>query len=186
MQELGGSAFPGELGCPMLTRSAAKPVNNKLCLPCTGPCVLRGVSWAGGMGKFGGEKGFFHIREAALSGGEELEGRSCPRDPRMCGQYVYVWDAVMMCAQEPGVQASPVPGILCFVPRDWGPVQGWCPHPQPRKGRFLLCHKDHLGQSAPGILVPHPGLGSLCLLTNGSRWRMGLCSTKPTPIPPKE
>lgn len=69
----------------MLAHSAVKPVNNKLCLPRTGPCVLQGVSWAGGIGGFWGEGGAFHIREAALCGGEELEGRCCPRDSRMWG-----------------------------------------------------------------------------------------------------
>lgn len=60
---------------------------------------------------------------------------------------ICAWDAATVCAQEPRVY---VPGMLCFVPRDWGPVQGWCPHPQSRKRQFWLCHEDHFGQRSRG------------------------------------
>lgn len=176
VQELGGSALPGELGCPTLAHSAAKPVNNKLCLPRTGPCVLQGVGRARGTGGFGGEREAFYIREAALSGGEELEGRCCPRDVGMWGQCV---------PRNLGCRDHTCPGCRVLFPGPWARCRDGVLIPSPERDGFGCAMRATLS-STPGMLVPYPGLGHPSLLAKGSRGRMGLCSAKPTPIPPKE
>lgn len=114
--------------------------------PALGPACSRVLARHGGI--WGRKRGFLNQGSCPVwgrgAGGEVL--------PQGCR------DVGTMCAQEPGMKGSHVPGMPCFVPRALGPVQGWSPHPQPRKGRVWLCHEDHLEQrSRDACAIPWPG-----------------------------
>lgn len=135
-----------------------------------------------GLGDFGEKEGLFTSGKLPCVGERSWREGAVPGIPG-CGDNVCLGCSDAVC---PGSWGAGTHTFLrgCVL---YPGTRAWCRDgdliPSPDGECFWLCHEDHLGQRS-GILVPHPGLGSLSLL-QGLQVEDGTLQHKANTHPPK-